>query len=201
MSQAYDLGLTGKSNPHRAFIGFQLQMALSRDIPATRDLFRSLLAPDTEEVMFRTKKAARSLLLISHDKPRNTELFQRFKNELINRTEYVQPFKSSATYDFGTVSISSVMHDQRRTKSPCLATRYITSPYHISPQLILPQLTSPQLTPPQLTSPQLTSPRLTSPKLTSPQLTLPQLTSLQLTSPHHSSPRHSSAHLTSPHYS
>ena len=168
MSQAYDLGLTEKNRPHRAFISFQLDMGVSREsISENLDLYRSPIAeprPPTS-VMLRAKKASRSLLLISLDKPRDTERFQKFKNELVKRTDNTPPFKDPYIYDLKTVSICCVIHDEREIL-------YLTSPH----------LTSPHLTLPYLTLPYLTLPYLTLPYLTLPYPILPYPTSLHLTS-------------------
>ena len=182
MSQAYDLGLTEKNRPHRAFISFQLNMGVSREsIVENLDLYRSPIAeprPPTS-VMLRAKKASRSLLLISLDTPRDTERFQKFKNELVKRTDHTPPFKNPFIHDLKTVSICCVIHEREILY---LTLPYLTLPYFTSPCLTLPYPTLPYSTLPYPTLPHFTSHHFAMPCLTSLHFTLLYFTSLHFTS-------------------
>jgi hypothetical protein len=107
MAEAYDLGLTGLNEQHRAFIGFQLDAKTRRKNHGRYpEMFFSPYALPQLETMFRAKKGARSLLIISAAKPVNTERYERFRKELVNRTEHDEPFKDSYVFDQDAVSFS-----------------------------------------------------------------------------------------------
>ena len=107
MAEAYALGLTGHYEQHRAFIGFQLDAKTRRkDYPRFPEMFFSTVAVPLIEVMFRAKKGARSLLIISAAEPVNTDRYERFRKELVKRTRHDEPFKDESVFAPILVGIS-----------------------------------------------------------------------------------------------
>ena len=106
MAEAYDLGLTKINKPHRVFIGFQLDAKVRRkNWVRQSEMFFSTRPINSLGLMYRSKKGSRSLLIISAAQPVNTDRYEKFRKELVRRTEYVEPFKFETQYDIATVSI------------------------------------------------------------------------------------------------
>lgn len=108
MAEANDLGLAGLSDQHRNFIGFQLDAkTLRKNYISYPEMFYSPIAVSPFDVMFRAKRGAKSLLIISAAKPPNTDRYEKFRKKLVYRTEKVEPFKDKTVFDLVTVSISN----------------------------------------------------------------------------------------------
>ena len=104
MAEAYDLGLTGKNRPHQAFIGFQLNAKIRRkNYIRQTEMFFSPITVSPGDVMYRSMKGARSLLIISAAQPVNTNRYEKFRMKLVNRTINDPPFNTAGVYDTPTV--------------------------------------------------------------------------------------------------
>lgn len=105
MAEANDLGLDGLCEQHRTFVGFQLDVkTLRTNYVLHPEMFYSAVALSPLEVMFRAKRGARSLLIISAARPPNTDRYKKFRRKLVDRTEKVEPFKDITVFDYATVS-------------------------------------------------------------------------------------------------
>lgn len=106
MAEAYALSLTGFPEKRRAFIAFKLDAKMLRkNYVQYPEIFYSPRAVPALDIMYRAKRAAKSLLIIAAARPVNTGRYERFRKELVKRTEHEGPFKDSTVYDVATVSI------------------------------------------------------------------------------------------------
>ena len=98
MAEVNNLGLAGSKKPHRAFIGFQLDVTRSSPGYARKnEMFYNKNILDRNDELKRrrlTRNAARSLLIISCAEPKNGERYDRFKKELTNRAKSAEPFNT-----------------------------------------------------------------------------------------------------------
>ncbi|XP_028405467.1 receptor-type guanylate cyclase Gyc76C-like [Dendronephthya gigantea] len=115
MAEAYDLGLAGfkpdLNERPRVFIGFQPDAKIRRkNYVQYPEIFFSPYAEPVLDVMFRAKKGARSLLIISAEDPVNNARYERFRNLLVKKTENDGPFKDEAIFDplTGETEISEI---------------------------------------------------------------------------------------------
>ncbi|XP_028395101.1 receptor-type guanylate cyclase Gyc76C-like [Dendronephthya gigantea] len=103
MAEAHDLGLTKIKKPHRVFIGFQLDAKVRRtNYVRQSEMFFSTQPTNSLDLMYRSKRGSRSLLIISAAQPVNNDRYEKFRKELVRRTEYVEPFKFELEYDLVT---------------------------------------------------------------------------------------------------
>ena len=109
MGEAYQLGLTGTAEPHRAFIGFQLNAKIRRrNYVRQSEMFFNPYSYPARASMYRAMKGARNLLIISAAEPVNNDRYERFRKKLVWRTENEGPFKNPSVFDVRSVSI---IHD------------------------------------------------------------------------------------------